>query len=208
MKTSVAAVVDRRAEIRGKAAALFAARGVADTSMSELAAVVGIRKSSLYYFFPSKQDLVMEVLRPVLEQPCRELSEIVASSGSVTDRLVAAAAALGQTFEREPQRMEILVRDRLERHLTEEQMQEIRTWKSEYTDLWRALIREGVQAGLFRPCDDKTAAFAVIGAMNWMYAWFEPSSPLSGAEVGCEVAERFLRGLLVAPNQPNVGGDR
>ena len=208
MNTSADAIVDRRAEIRNKAAALFAAHGVADASMSELGSAVGIRKSSLYYFFPSKQDLVIEVLRPVLELPCRELSEIVASAGSVVERFIAGMAALGQAFEREPQRMEILVRGRLGRHLSDHQMEEIHAWKAEYTDLWRGLIREGVEDGLFRPCDDKIAAFALIGAMNWMYAWFTPSNPLTGAEIGHQVADHFLHGLLANPNSPTAGGDR
>lgn len=201
-------VVDRREEIREKAATLFAAQGVGDASMSELASAVGIRKASLYYFFPSKQHLVMDVLRPVLEQPCRELREIVTSNGSLVDRFIAGAAALGQTFEREPERMEILVRGRLERHLAVDQMQEILAWKSAYTNLWRQLIAEGVEAGLFRRCDDKITAFAVIGALNWMYAWFEPSNPLTGVQVARQIADHFLHGLLAAPDSPTAGGNR
>lgn len=206
MGTGTDAVIDRRTEIRDKAAALFAAQGVADASMAELAAAVGIRKASLYHFFPSKQGLVLEVLRPVLEQPSRMLAEIVTSRGSVEDRFVSGLVALGETFERDPQRMDVLVRGRLERHLADHHLDEIRAWKAEYTNLWRTLIREGVEAGLFRPCDDKIAAFALIGAMNWMYAWFTPSNPLTGAEIGRQVADHFLHGLLADPGEPVPGG--
>lgn len=205
--TGIETRLDRRAEIRDRAAALFAARGFGDASMAELADAVGIRKSSLYHFFPSKQALLMEVLRPVLEVPCQELREVVASEGSVPERFRAGATALGGTFERQPERMDILVRGRLERHLAVEQMEEIRAWKAEYTDLWRSLIKEGVHAEVFRPCDDKIAAFALIGALDWMYAWFQPSRPFTGAEVGAQIADYFLHGLLIFPVL-TTGGDR
>jgi len=203
-------VLDRRAAIRDEAAILFASQGIGDASMADLADAVGIRKASLYYFVPSKQDLLMEVLRPVVEEPHRELKEIVESRAELPERFRDGAAALGDLFERQPERMEILVRGRLERHLSEEHMDDIRRWKAAYTDLWRALIAEGVRAGLFRPCDDKIAAFAVIGALNWMYAWFAPSSPQPGADVARQIGDHFLRGLLAAPgpHTEEATGDR
>lgn len=190
---------DRREAILNEAATLFASRGIGDASMADLADVVGIRKASLYHFFPSKQDLLMAVLRPIVEEPCRELDAIVSRPAGVRERFRDGAAALGDLFEREPERMEVLVRGRLERHLTKEHMEEIRHWKGAYTDLWRGLIIEGVTEGLFRPCDDKIAAFALIGSLNWMYAWFSPSSPLTGAEVAHQIADLFLHGLLASP---------
>ncbi len=193
-------VLDRREAIRTEAARLFARQGVGDASMAELADAVGIRKASLYYFFPSKQDLVMEVLRPVLEEPYRDLERILASGAGFMERFSTGAAALGDLFEREPERMEILVRGRLDRHLAAAHNEEIRRWKAAYTDLWRGLIAEGVRTGLLRQCDDKIAAFALIGSLNWMYAWFTPSRPLTGAEVARRIGDHFLRGLLAAPD--------
>lgn len=202
-------VVDRREVIRDEAATLFARQGIGGASMSDLAEAVGIRKASLYYFFPSKQDLLMEVLRPVLHEPYRDLEAIVGSSTEVRERFREGAAALGDLFEREPERMAILVRGQLERHLPVEHMDEVRRLKAAYTNLWRMLITEGVRTGLFRPCDDKIAAFAVIGALNWMYAWFSPSNPQTGADVARQISDHFLRGLLAAsePNSEEATGD-
>lgn len=196
-------VVDRREAIRHEAATLFARQGIGDASMSDIAEAVGIRKASLYYFFPSKQDLLMEVLRPVLQEPYRDLKTIVESPAELHERFRNGAAALGDLFERQPERMQILVRGQLERHLSVEHMDEIRRLKAAYTDLWRALVAEGVRKGLFRPCDDKIAAFSVIGALNWMYAWFSPSNPQTGADVARQISDHFLRGLLAAP-EPNT----
>lgn len=44
------------------AAALFAERGFGGTSMADIAERVGVRKASLYNYYPSKDELLMELL--------------------------------------------------------------------------------------------------------------------------------------------------
>lgn len=45
------------------AASLFAERGFGGTSMADIAERVGVRKASLYNYYPSKDELLMELLR-------------------------------------------------------------------------------------------------------------------------------------------------
>lgn len=45
------------------AAALFAERGYSGTSMADIAERVGVRKASLYNYYPSKEEILMHVLR-------------------------------------------------------------------------------------------------------------------------------------------------
>lgn len=193
---------DRRTEILERSAVLFAREGAANTPLSEIASAVGIKKGSLYYFFESKEALLLEVVRPVLEGPARELQSIVQGPGDVVFRLTEAMAALGRFFDTHPERMEILIRERLDRHLSSEANEEVRRWKAAYTDLWRRLLREGVEAGVFVACDDKITAFGQIGALNWMYAWFDPRGELSGEDIGRILAQQFLTGLLAERPAP------
>ncbi|WP_203715868.1 TetR/AcrR family transcriptional regulator [Asanoa siamensis] len=57
-----------RDRIRDEAIVLFSDRGYATTSLREIADRVGITKASLYYHFPSKQDLLVAIVRPLLTQ--------------------------------------------------------------------------------------------------------------------------------------------
>jgi AcrR family transcriptional regulator len=52
----------QRQHILDTALALMAQRGVAGTSMRDLAAATGLNVASLYHYFPSKQDLLVAVL--------------------------------------------------------------------------------------------------------------------------------------------------
>jgi AcrR family transcriptional regulator len=52
----------QRQNILDTALSLMATRGVAGTSMRDLAAATGLNVASLYHYFPSKQDLLVAVL--------------------------------------------------------------------------------------------------------------------------------------------------
>ncbi|KRA26053.1 TetR family transcriptional regulator [Microbacterium sp. Root61] len=54
---------ERRARIIADATALFAAEGYADTSLRDIAAKVGVSKSTLLHHYPSKEELLSAVLR-------------------------------------------------------------------------------------------------------------------------------------------------
>ncbi|ASU82483.1 TetR/AcrR family transcriptional regulator [Nocardiopsis gilva YIM 90087] len=59
---------DTRAEIRDVALELFAQRGFEKTSLREIAERLDITKAALYYHFPSKTDLLREVVNPLLTE--------------------------------------------------------------------------------------------------------------------------------------------
>ena len=86
---------DTRARILETAAGLFAERGYAGTSMRDLAEKLGVTPAALYYHFPSKGDILQELvdepiahMREVLEQQ-RDLTTPAARTQFVADVLVA-----------------------------------------------------------------------------------------------------------------------
>ncbi|MGH3995802.1 MAG: TetR/AcrR family transcriptional regulator [Pseudonocardiaceae bacterium] len=59
---------DTRATIRAVAMELFSARGYEQTSLREIAERVGLTKASLYYHYPSKQALLLDLIQPLVER--------------------------------------------------------------------------------------------------------------------------------------------
>jgi TetR/AcrR family transcriptional regulator, cholesterol catabolism regulator len=186
---------DRRAHITQVAMQMFSDNGIATTSMAEIAAAVGIKKASLYYFCASKEDLVYEAVAPAVRLPYEELRKIVASDRSPADKLVAAARSLGECFDRFPQSMACLVRERLERHLTAEAYDEVMRYKRRYTNLWKRIVAEGTNERQFRESDQKAVVFALLGSLNWMYAWHDPKGPVSAADFAGDWVALVLSGL-------------
>jgi AcrR family transcriptional regulator len=80
-------------ERRDRAMALFAEKGFGQVSMRELAAHVGLTAGSLYHHFPSKQDLLFDLIEELYEELQATLEQgrrAMARGGSVLNCLIAA----------------------------------------------------------------------------------------------------------------------
>ena len=124
-------MVTRRGETRGRILAsatnLFGTRGLDAVSLDLIASEVGVAKQTVLYWFPSKDDLVQEVLSAV----AAELAVVVeaairAASSEPLDRLEAVVKAVFSAGVRKPEllglvreisRLPIGSADRLTEHL-------------------------------------------------------------------------------------------
>src|SRR5260221_7387742 len=80
------------------AAGLFADRGFEATTMQQIAAGVGVTAAGLYYYFPSKQNLLFEVLEAALERVVERVEAAVSAVPvDATDRAIAELRAF--TYE-------------------------------------------------------------------------------------------------------------
>jgi AcrR family transcriptional regulator len=181
----------RRDEILNAALDAFRERGYHATTLDAIAARLGVRKTALYHYFPDKESILYECHRVSLA----ELDRIVSSTrgpGSIPGQLRAVirehVRIMIETLKGSPltfevgelsparQREVIAARDRYERHL-------------------RQLIRQGIRDGSFRSADPKLAAFAILGAINWIGHWYRPEGSSHAPEVGAAFAEHLVGGL-------------
>ena len=101
----------RRDEILSIAAEQFAERGVASTTVRDIGSAAGILSGSLYHHFESKEQMVAELLLPVMQRQVGHYRELVGAGGPAPTTLRAliktAVAEAAQTPERDaddPQR--------------------------------------------------------------------------------------------------------
>lgn len=73
--------------LREVAAELFAERGYVGASMTRIAKKLGLRKPSLYNYYPSKEELFMELLERSLRAWSEASGPALEQSGSSEDRL-------------------------------------------------------------------------------------------------------------------------
>src|SRR5687768_4973329 len=76
-----------REEIVAVASRLFAERGVAATTMSEIARRSGLRQSSVYYYFRDKEAILEEIVGGVNRAILDELARIHRDGGPAALRL-------------------------------------------------------------------------------------------------------------------------
>jgi len=178
----------RREQILRRAAEVFAERGVAQTSLEEIATSVGIKREALYYYFKNRVEILLEIIFPQSQELLQGITELMSGAGSSREKLKAAMDLHLQAFT--PSYIEMTVALR-EEHVPIEDLRvkELRRVWEEYGTCWEALIRQGREEGAFRSdIDPKIASYGILGMLNWMSRWYRTGQ---SAPIG-EVADTFF----------------
>jgi AcrR family transcriptional regulator len=186
----------RRAEILQAALRAFRERGYHATTLDDIAVRLGLRKTALYHYFPDKEAILYACHLESLDQ----LKHLAVEAGARFTRPAEQLAYLirehvrvmTDTLQGSPLAFEVTA-------LSPEHQREIIRGRDAYERELRDIITQGVRAGDFRPADPKLAAFAILGAINWIARWYQPGGPLEAEELGERFAEQLLGGLTCSP---------
>ncbi|HVO74750.1 MAG TPA: TetR/AcrR family transcriptional regulator [Ignavibacteriaceae bacterium] len=80
-------MLQKKSEIAKIAASVFAKYGFSKTTLEDISNSLGMKKNSLYYYFPSKEAIFGEVLKENLSDLLVELKKISAGSGTAEEKL-------------------------------------------------------------------------------------------------------------------------
>ena len=160
---------NRLPELPDAAARLFAQRGYAATSMRDIAVEANMLSGSLYYHFPSKDELLLAVYRAGVEELEKAAREAVERESDPWARLEALCRAHLETVLRDSDYAQVLIRvlpDDIPRIADR-----LRTLRESYERLFRDLM---VRLPLPPGSDRRTLRLMLIGALNWTPFWFDP----------------------------------
>lgn len=184
-----------REDILKSAAQYFHRGGFRTASMQDVADALDVSRSSLYYHFAEKSDLVYEIVLMVIEDFIDRAQEICDYPLPAGQRLaVLIRAALKLEVENPGVPLTVILRTDGDA-LKPEQRAAFIARRDEYESCYRRLLDEGIDAGEFRPVNTKVATFALLGMLDEFDAWFDPDGPLSSDEIGDIFADIFLAGL-------------
>jgi AcrR family transcriptional regulator len=203
-----AAVSRRRslteADILERSAALFAAHGYAATSLGEVADALGMSRPSLYHYFSSKEEILGRIIDDLTKAGRQALADADVKTGPPDEALARLVRCLIIPIAQTPGRYRML-------------------WTADATlvsgardqddDLQRSVIRtmttviaKGVSSGVFRRCDQRLAAFSILGMINWAAWWYTPKRGPSIDQL-CDTIADFAVASVRAES-PDDGGDR
>ncbi len=183
-----------RDEILEAAAQIFRQKGFHAASMQDIAQAVNLQKASLYHHVSSKQEILLALLDRALDLLIEHIEQVLAQPLPLEQKLRQAIIAYLQAMLENRDLAAVLL---LEYRSLEEQYRARHIpRRARFERLWRDLIQEGVNQGLFRPSDAALTARTLLGALNWTITWYRSDGPLSPNQVGEQVAEMFLQGLL------------
>lgn len=180
-----------RVKILNTAQRLFARRGFEGVSIRDIARAVGMTTASLYYHFPSKEEIFVAVHGRSLEAVQREVMDAIAGLKDPWDRLEAAAAAHSRNFASAERSGASIAAEYYEGSLAPFRKIMV-PQRDAYERLIAVLVSDlqlpaSVDARLFR--------LQLLGALNWLPVWHRAGRGLSAAEVARQFVRNFRRGL-------------
>jgi AcrR family transcriptional regulator len=173
---------------------LFAQRGFAGTSLQDIADEMGVTRPALYYYVKSKDDLLARLIAEITEGNTAQICAVAddATLDPVTKlSRIAHIMALNRALQ--PSRFLLLARS--EAALPADLAAIHETTKRAMLRTLIGVIRDGVDAGRFRPVDPRSAALQVIGMCNWIAWWSHEQDSVSAESVAADIADIAVSSL-------------
>jgi AcrR family transcriptional regulator len=176
------------AEVLDKAAVLFASRGFAATSLKDVADAVGLQRSSIYHYYPSKQALLGELIRSVTDPVAHIFQDVETTKLGPLDKIKEVVRRL-VIWVGDP-KTHFRLMDRSEAELPSAIAKTHKEAKRRVLNEMMRLIENAVLAGEARAADPMVSAFSIIGMTMWTAWWFhKPTENLSLAQVADQIAD-------------------
>jgi len=186
---------DRHDQILVAAAQLFARKGVAATTVREIADEVGILSGSLYHHFDSKEAMVDEILAPYLKDLGDACQRAIARPADPRAKLRDLIAACLCVVEAHPHATEIYQSD--VNYLSQfERFGYLSAAAAQVRQAWLDVLNDGVTQGVFRPDLQPRIVYRLMRDSIWpSVRWFRPSQDYPLTRFAEECTSLFLDGL-------------
>jgi AcrR family transcriptional regulator len=187
---------DRRREIGEAAARLFAEKGFAAVSVSDIARAAGCAKSLLYHYYPSKERLLADLLTSHVEALRAAADAALAASESPREQFRAFLRGHMRLYA-DARNYHVLLLNSLPQ-LSPEERQVVVRIERELVELATDLLRRLVPALAERPELLRPAAMNLYALINWTHVWYHAEGPLKPEAFADFAGDLFLDGLATA----------
>lgn len=190
----------RRQQILDIATRLFRNRNYHETSLDHIAAEVGFTKPAIYYYFESKEAILFEIHRKLIEEATVKIKAIASGEGDAFQRMDRMLRMhLIMVLEQRDANKVFYEEQGL---LAEDREAQIRSAQRRYERIFREVYIDGVAEGLLRDVEPSVAVATLLGACAWSYRWYRDSGRLSQDEVVDVVIGLLSRGFGVKELEP------
>lgn len=189
-------------KIKEQSIIFFEKKGFSETSIQDIVEALNVTKGTFYYYYSSKEQLLMDIHKEYIDDLLQRQQRIVDSVESQKDKLKGIIHLLISDIERNGDSGKVFFREM--RHLTDDNATEIKKRREQFRLTIEEVIRQGAENGEFRKhLNPAMTALAVLGMTNWTYQWFSTAGELTADEL----AEHYSSIVLDGINLRNEGGN-
>lgn len=201
-----AAYLEKRNQVITAATNLFKQKGFEATTLSDIADEVGMDRASLYYYFPSKNEILQEAVAGVTGRNLEMMQGLESSDLSPAERIEHLIHNGLQSFHDNYPQVFVYIQEDMTR-ISNRDDPWARTMLKQTREFEEALLRlieDGVAQGAFRPdLNPVLVAHAMWGMINWTHRWYRPGQ-FEPAEIAKEFSAVFLRGIERRPEDADA----
>lgn len=183
---------NRRSELLGIAAKLFAEKGFRNTTVRDIADAAGILSGSLYHHFDSKESMVDEILSTFQEELFGQYDAILAGDDDPLAKLEQAVVVSFEAIDKHRDEVAIFQNDAAYL-LTFDRFAYLGERNQQSREVWLTLLQSGIDAGVLRDDLDLELTYRFIRDTIWVaVSWYRPG----GRRTHAEIAKQYLSILL------------
>lgn len=179
-------------------------RGYHGTSQRAIADAVGLQMSSLYHHFPSKQDLLVDIMARSMRDLISAVEQAAAQARSDGPEQRLRAAIQGHVLFHADRRREAFILDSELRALEPAGRELVVKLRDQYEQIFADILQQGMAEGVFRIPDRKVAGFMLLAMCTGVAIWYRPGGRLPLETIADIYTDLFLSGALVSGNSTNV----
>ena len=184
----------QRIDIIQAAAQIFRQKGYHGTSMQDIADAVHLQKASLYHHVTGKQDILVAILDQALDLLIVDIQEVARSEHTPQDKI---RLAMRTYVSRLTQDLDLATVLLMEHRSLDDDLRAVHIDRRDrFEALWREIVQEGIESGVFRQVDARLTSFAFLGVLNWLITWYRHEGSLSGEQIADRFADLMLLGLV------------
>jgi TetR/AcrR family transcriptional regulator, cholesterol catabolism regulator len=183
---------DRRQErVVQVAAELFAERGFAATSMSDLSEATGLAAGGLYHYIGSKKQLLFRICDELMEPLLAEARTIVEADEPAVTQLRQLLRAWLEHIARHRHHMMVFQQ---ERHLIEHdpQWRTVRRRRKDFELILDGVLERCEREGALSFADRALTLRALLGMVNHTSTWLRPRGRLSPEQIADGYSDLLL----------------
>ena len=165
------------------AARLFRQQGFDRTTVKEIAEACDMLPGSLHYRYPSKESILVDLMRLALEQISTSVSSAITDVSDPSEQLRRGINAHLDILVSGSDMVYVLLFEW--RSLRGEAHHEMIELRDRYEALWAVMLESLSSQGVIRPDVNLHLLRLVgLGALNWVATWFEDGGRYSLEDVG------------------------
>jgi AcrR family transcriptional regulator len=188
--------VDRRESILSASAVVFRRRGYNRSTIEEIAAELLLTKAGVYHYFSSKREILEHLCDHAMKAAEEAVEGAQAAGGRPAQQLSRMLGDYARALMEEPA-FTVLMRHLEE--VGEASLADLQGRRKVIESRFQNVLENGVREGMFEVADSRIAVFGMIGAINWIYAWYEEEGRLPAAEVRGALVSLAMNGILARP---------